>query len=66
MKGLKAAARETLWENNLLGLRIPLYYNIMKDTVATEEKSGFHFVTFLIGENTEKDIEKAVNRWLNM
>lgn len=64
MKGLKAAAMATKginWDN-----RIPLYYSIEKQTVYTKDRKDRYFVTWLINECTEKDIEKAVNRWLNM
>lgn len=64
MKGLKAVAMATKginWDN-----RIPLYYSIEKQTVYTKDRKDRYFVTWLINECTEKDIEKAVNRWLNM
>ena len=64
MKGLKAVAMATKginWDN-----RIPLYYSIEKQTVYTKDRKDRCFVTWLINECTEKDIEKAVNRWLNM
>lgn len=64
MKGLKTVAKATKgidWDS-----RIPLYYSIEKQTAYTKEGEGRDFVTWLINENTEKDIEKAVNRWLSM
>lgn len=64
MKGLKAVSKATKgisWDD-----RIPLYYSIEKQTAYTKEGEGRYLVTWLINECTEKDIEKAVNRWLSM
>ena len=61
MKGLKAVARASK------GCRwLPLYYSITQQKAFTEDGEGRSLVTYLIRENTEKEIENAVVRWLNM
>ena len=61
MKGLKAVADKTKGIDYFS--RIPLYYSIQKDTVYAKDGDGRYLVTYLIRENTTKEIVSAVNRW---
>ena len=45
---------------------ISLYYSISDKAAYTEDGVGRYFVTNLINENSPKDIQDAISRWLSM
>ncbi len=67
MKGLKALARATQNINcKDKSTWIPLYYSVVENKVYPFDGEGRYFLTNLINPQTEKDIENAVNYFMNM
>lgn len=73
MTGLEKVAKESaeaMRKSTLAGKKncyLPIYYSISEDKVSiSKENDTFGLVTVLIRENTPKEIEQAVNRYLWM
>lgn len=63
-KGLTRAAKASSRINQRdTSTWLPIYYCIENKTVFTKEGPDRYFVTKLIRENTEEEIEAAVDRW---
>lgn len=67
MKGLKTVSKAS---QNILfndpSTYIKLYYSVKEDKVYMKEGESRYFMTNLINPNTEKDIERTVNYFMNM
>lgn len=60
MKGLKKLSNLSKTK------RVSLYYDIKNDTVFSEPGNGRFYLTDLINYNSPKDIEKTVERMMNL
>ena len=60
MKNLKEAA-----ERSKKG-RTPIYYNYQEEAIYFERGPGRFYVTDLIRENTEEEIERTIRWWMSL